>query len=298
MIGGFAAGKHLQQFLQRVIALAPTVVDQVLHDLHFLGRDGVQRLDFGHMHDRAGHAGLHGMVQEHAVQHMPCRRIQTEGDIGKTEHNLNIREFLPDHPDALQRPLPQLAIILIAGGDGEGQRVNHQVALRQAMLGAGKIHQAAGDAQLVLGRLGHADLVDGQRNDRRAEFLRQLHAVFRSLFTLLEIDRVDDRLAAMQFQGGLDDRRLGRIDHQRRVHTARKPRDHLAHLEHLIAPHEGGADVERVRRLSHLLPANGDAAIPILLLLPLAPSLGAIGIAALADREVAILLPQAHRAIE
>ena len=33
-----------------------------------------------------------------------------------------------DRADALQRPLAELAVVLVAGGDGEGQRVDQQVA--------------------------------------------------------------------------------------------------------------------------------------------------------------------------
>ena len=65
-------------------------------------------------------------------------------------------------------------------------------------------------------RLRHADLVDGQRDHRGAEALRQDQAVGGVLLAVLEIDRVDDRLAAVQFQRGLDHRGFGAVDHQRR----------------------------------------------------------------------------------
>ena len=86
-----------------------------------------------------------------------------------------------DRGDALQRPLRQLAIVLVAGGDGEGQRIDQQIRLRQAMLVAGEIDQPARDRQLVLGGLRHADLVDGQRDHRGTELLRQFQPVGRVL---------------------------------------------------------------------------------------------------------------------
>ena len=61
--------------------------------------------------------------------------------------------------------------------------------------------------------------------------------------------------------------------------------DHLGHLAHLVAADEGGADVERVRAFADLLAAHRDAAVPVALLLQLAPLLGAVGVAALADGE-------------
>jgi hypothetical protein len=49
-------------------------------------------------------------------------------------------------------------------------------------------------------------------------FLGQHQAVARRVLAFLEVDRVDDGLAAMQLQRGLDHRRSRAVDHQRRVH--------------------------------------------------------------------------------
>ena len=130
-------------------------------------------------------------------------------------------KLVPDQLDPLERPLPQLAVVLVAGGDGERQRVDQQVALRQAVRVAGIGHQPPGDAQLVLGRLGHAHFVDRQRDHGRAEAswpgMRRSFAAPSPSSKLIEFD---DRLAAVQLQRGLDHRRLGAVDHQRRVHAA------------------------------------------------------------------------------
>ena len=120
-------------------------------------------------------------------------------------------------------------------------------------------------SQLVLGRLRHADLVDGQRDHRGAELLRQLQAVGARLLAILEVDRVDDRLAAMQLQRRLDHRRFGAVDHQRRIHRRGEAADHLGHLGDLVAADERGADVERVGAFADLLAAHGDAAVPVVL---------------------------------
>ena len=93
-----AVGEHLQQALQRVVVLGPAVEDQVLGDLHLLRRDQVQRADLGHVHDRAGHAGAHRMVEEHRVQHRARGRIEAEADVRQAEDDLHVRELLPDQP--------------------------------------------------------------------------------------------------------------------------------------------------------------------------------------------------------
>ena len=204
----------------------------------------------------------------------------------------------PNCRDAFQRPLRQLAVVLVAGGDGEGQRVDQQVGLRQAVPVAGEIDQPAGDAQLVLHRLRHADFVDGQRDHRGAEALRQDQPVGGVLLAVLEIDRVDDRLAAMQFQRRLDHRRFRAVDHQRGIHRGGEAADHLRHLGVFVAADEGGADIQRVGAFADLLAAHGDAAVPVVLFLQFAPFLRAVGVAALADGEDGVLLPQRHRLVE
>lgn len=70
------------------------------------------------------------------------------------------------------------------------------------MFGAGKIDQTLGNAQLVFGRLGHTDFIDGQGDDGSAEFARQNHTVFGVALTIFEIDGVDDGFAAMQLERG------------------------------------------------------------------------------------------------
>ena len=76
------------------------------------------------MHDRTGHAGAHRVIKEHAVQHGARRRVQPEADVGQAEDDLDVGELVADRLDALQRPLRQLAVVLVAGGDGEGERID------------------------------------------------------------------------------------------------------------------------------------------------------------------------------
>ena len=201
--------------MQRVIAFFAAVEDQVFADFHLLGGDEVQRADFRHVDDGAGHAGLYRMVEEHRVEHGAGGGVEAEADVREPEDDLDLGELVTDHANALQGPQAELAVIFVAGADGEGQWVDHQVALRQAVLAAGEFDQPGGDFQLVLGGFGHADLVDGQRDHRGTEFLGELHAVMRRILAFLEVDRVDDRFSPVQLQRRLDDRGFGAVDHQR-----------------------------------------------------------------------------------
>ena len=112
------------------------------------------------------------MVEEHAVQH--CRA----GGFSPNEMFDRPRMIWQSgiasaSRDRLQRIEAELAVVLVAGADREGQRIEQQIGLRQAVLVAGEIEQPAGDRELVLGLLRHAGLVDGQRDHRGAEPLRQ-----------------------------------------------------------------------------------------------------------------------------
>ncbi len=297
-IGGFASGEQFHQPVQRIVAFAAAIEDQVFGDLLFFLGDQMQRPDLRHVDDRAAHAGAARVVEEHRVQHGARGRVQPEADVGQPEDDLDIGKFGADRGDALQRPLRQLAIVLVAGGDGEGQRIDQQVGLRQAVPVAGEIDQPAGDAQFVLDRLRHADFVDGQRDHRGAELLRQHQAIGGVLLAVLEVDRVDDRLAAVQLQRGLDHRGFGAVDHQGRIHRGGEAAHHLSHFGGFVAADEGGADVERVGAFADLLAAHGDAAVPVVHLLQFAPFLRAVGVAAFADREDGVLLAQRHGLIE
>ncbi len=198
------------------------------------------------MHDGARHAGAHGVIEEHGVQHGAGGRVEAEADVGQAEDDLDVRKALADHLDPVQRPHGQLAVVLVACRHRECQWIDEQVTLREAEFAAGEIDQPLGDLQLVIRGLGHAGLVDGQRDHGGAEFFRQLEPVFGGAFAVLEIDRVDDRLAAMQLQRGFDHRRLGAVDHQGHVHGVGETSDHLVHFIFFVAPHEGGAHVQRV----------------------------------------------------
>src|SRR5262249_56368536 len=72
----------------------------------------------------------------------------------------------------------------------------------------------------------------------------------------------------------------------------------LGHVSDLVAADKGGAEVEGIRTLLHLLTRHLDAAVPIASLLPLAELLRAVGVAALANREVSVFLAQRDRLVE
>ncbi len=116
---------------------------------------------------------------------------------------------------------------------------------------------------------------------------------------VLEVDRVDDRLAAMQLQRRRDHRRLGAVDHQRRVHRRGEAAHHLGHL----ARSRRGRQTRCRHRARWSLRPTARAPSTTqpsqsCFSCSLAPLLRAVGVAALADGEERVLLPQRHRLVQ
>src|SRR6202022_4404857 len=127
---------------------------------------------------------------------------------------------------------------------------------------------------------------------------RQAEPLVGGLLAILEIDRVDDRLAAIKLHRGFEHWVFGRVDDQRRVDRTAHAADDLAHLGDLVAADESGADIEGVRAFLDLLAAHLNAALPIALLLQAGEGARAVGVAALADRQIRILLAERDLSVE
>ena len=93
----------------------------------------------------------------------------------------------------------------------------------EAVLVAGDLADALGDLDLAVGRLGHADLVDRQRDQRGAVGLGQRDHPVGLVAAGLEVDRVDDRPAGDLLERRLDHLGLGGVDlDRRRLASARR----------------------------------------------------------------------------
>src|SRR5260370_36423212 len=114
------------------------------------------------MHDGAGQAAAQRMVEEDRVEDVAGRRVEAEGDVREAEDDLALGDLLAKALDGLQRPQAELAVVVVAGADREGQRVEQQIRFRQTIAAAGEIAQPPGDGELVIDVLRHPPLVDGE----------------------------------------------------------------------------------------------------------------------------------------
>ena len=76
--GGLNIGEHVEQRRKGVVAFPTAVVDEIQADLSLIIGNAIERHDPGCVHNCRVQAGLHTLGEEHRVQDMACRRLETE----------------------------------------------------------------------------------------------------------------------------------------------------------------------------------------------------------------------------
>ena len=94
-------GEHLEQPLQRVVAVGAAVVDEVEADLALVVGQPVERDDLAGVDDRRVEAGPHALVEEHAVERVAGGGGQSEADVRQTEDGERPGDLRLDPPDRL-----------------------------------------------------------------------------------------------------------------------------------------------------------------------------------------------------
>ena len=77
---------------QRILAVAPIVVDQPQRRLALPLVDLVRRQNLRGVNDRRREPALHRLLQEHAVEHLPRRRIEPERNVADPQDRLRTRK--------------------------------------------------------------------------------------------------------------------------------------------------------------------------------------------------------------
>ena len=294
-------GEHLEQALQRVVVGPPAVPHQVEADLALLVGQAVERHDLAGVDDGRVEPGLHGLVEEHAVERVAGRRVEPEADVGHAERRVRAGDLRLDPPDRLDRVDRVAPQVVVARRERERERVEDQVARRQAIALGGDLVDAVGDLHLPLDVAGLATLVDQQADHRRPVLAGQRHHPVETAarqFAVLEVGRVEDRPAADVLQAGLQHGRLGGVHHQRHAGLGGEALGDLVHVDGAVAADVVDADVEHVGALAHLLVGHLRAHVPVAGEHRVAERLGAVGVGALADDEEAEVLLDRHRAVD
>ncbi len=226
------------------------------------------------------------MVEHDAVQHRAGGRVQPKRDVAHPQRSQHPRQGGLDLADALQRLDGRAGILGFAGGQGKGQRVEHQRIRAQAVLLDGDIVDAPGDGQLLGRRARHALLVDGQHQHGGVIGFGQAEHPVGLGAPALQVGGVDQAAPGGGLQGSFHHLRLGGIDRQRRLHAHGQLLDHLAHQLGLIrALGDRHGDVQGVRPAFHLLTRDLQDSVIIFGQQQALELAAALGVAALADQE-------------
>ena len=157
--------------------------------------------------DRRGHAGADRHRQERGVDAVALR--QAEADVRRAAGGVDL-ELLAQAAHQVHH----LRARLVDRADRHDQRIDDDVAARDAVIG-GALDDLLRDREADVRVLGDAGLVVGDRDDGGAVLLDQRQHGLQPLF--LAGHRVDERLALVDGEPGLERRDDRRIDRQRHV---------------------------------------------------------------------------------
>ncbi len=211
-------------------------------------------------------SGPRRVVEEDRVQDLAPGGGQAERHVRDAEDGLRLRERFLDQAEPLDGLDRAPHVLRIAGPAGKGERVADHVLGRDPVLPGHERVRAAGHLELALARHRHAGgriLVDRAADDRGAETARERQHVGEALLAVLEVHRVDDRLPLAVGERQLDDPRVGRVDHERRLHLADELGQEGVHVGELVAIGIGEADVHDPGAALHLAAADLARLLPL-----------------------------------
>ena len=289
------------QLLQRVVAFATAVVDEVEGDRALVVRDPRHRQDLRRVHDRGVQSRLDTLVQEHGVEHLPRGRVEAEGDVRQAERGLDLGVTPLDLADRLDRLDAVAARLLLAGGDGEGERVDDDVGRAHAPLPGDVGDQPGRDVGLLPRGPRLALFVDGQGDDGGAVLADQLHDLGEAglgSVAVLVVDGVDRAAAAEPLQARAEHGDFGGVEHDRQGGRGGQAPGQLGHVRGAVAADVVDAEVEQVGAVAGLLAGDLDAVVPAALQHRVPERLRAVGVGPLADHQHAGVLLERHRLVQ
>ncbi len=194
------------------------------------------------------------------------RRLEPEADVRHAEDRRDTRELGLDAADRLDRLHAVAAEVLLTRAQREREHVEDEVGGLEPVLVDGEIVDAPAHAELPVGGARLALLVDREADHRGAVLPREReHPVEARArpFAVLEVGRVEERLAAGVLEAGLEDLGLRGVEHEGERCLRREATGELVHVGDTVATDVVDAHVEDVRALLHLLARHLHARVPI-----------------------------------
>ena len=196
-------------------------------------------------------------------------------------------------------PVP--AALFHPGADGKHERVEQQVLRRQPVAVDRQVVDRRGRPQLPVGGPGLTFGVDTGAHHGGPVLPGQGQEEVQAGaggIAVLQVDRVQDGLARDQLQPGLDDRRLGRVEHDRHGRLSGESAGDFLHVGHAVFPGVIHTNVEYVGAALDRLPGHGDAGVPVIGEHGFPELLGAVGVGPFANHEEGRSLVVGHVAVD
>ena len=155
--------------------------------------------------------------EKHTVENLTRCRGKPERDIRQTEHGEGAGNLLFDAADRLQSRHAVLAKIFVTGADREGERVEDEIAGRQAVALGGDLVQAVGDFHLPFDIACLATFVDQQTNDSGTVVASQREDAIESApdrLAIFEVGGVENATTASVNQSRFHHSGFGGVEHQ------------------------------------------------------------------------------------
>src|SRR5690606_12322418 len=129
--------------------------------------------------------------------------------------NVAVRQVLANAARRFDELHGVVVVLVDAGGDREYVRIEDDVCRRETDFPRQDVVGALADLELPIGGVGLPLLVERHDDDGGTVAADQLRLLYELLLTLLQADRIDDRLPLHALQPGLDHRPLRGVDHHR-----------------------------------------------------------------------------------
>jgi hypothetical protein len=289
----------VEQLGQRVVApgRVPPVVDQVQAHLDGPGVDAGQWHDPRRVDDGRVQPGGLALVEVHRVEDVAGGGGQAEADVGQPEDGPHPGQLGLDATDPLDGGHPVPPTLLHPGAQRQGQSVEDQVFGSQAVALDGQVVDGPGRLQLAFHRAGLALGVDAGAHHRGAVLAGQGQEPVEAGpwgVAVLQVDRVEDGLARDVAQAGLDDLRLGGVEHDRQRGLGGEAADDLGHVVHTVLAGVVHADVEHVGPTLDCFAGHGHRGVPVVGQHGLPELLRAVGVGPLAHHQERGRLVEGH----
>ncbi len=253
------------------------------------------------MRDGCIETGVDAFVEEHRVEHPPCRSLEAERHVGDAEHGVDPRQLGLDPLDCFDGLHRIAAEVVVARGEWERERIEDQVGRFKAVFVDGEVVDPVRHLHLPLDVAGLAPLVDEEADDGGAVLTGQRKDAAGSgvgAVAVLEVRGVEHAAPSETLEPSLHHLRLGRVEHDGSGNVGGESRRQQRHVGNAVPADVVDAEVDEVSRLLHLVFSDADTCVDVVGQHRLPERLRTVGIGPLADDEERGVLGEADPAVD